>query len=84
VTPSTLQIDDTTLYYGQLASIELTPPSYSGNRRTLALVEKIGTRTVYALGAAPVKGVQAFADYDEFVELLGRVAPAGVVRFDLR
>ena len=35
-------------------------------------------------GAAPVKGVQAFADYDEFVELLGRVAPAGVVRFDLR
>lgn len=84
VTPSTLQVDGQTLYYGQLASIELTPPSYSGNRRTLTLVEKVGTRSGYQLGSAGAAGARVFPDYAEFVDLLGRAAPTGIVRFDLR
>jgi hypothetical protein len=84
VSGSTLRVDGQTLYWGQLASIELTPPTYSGNRRRLTLVEKIGTRTSYQLGAATGAAKSAFADYAEFVDLLGRSAPDGTVRFDLR
>jgi hypothetical protein len=84
VTGSTIQVGSQVLYFGQLASIEVTPPSYSGSRRTLELVEKIGTRTSYLLGTAGAAGASAFPEYAEFVELLGRVAPAGAVRFDLR
>jgi len=85
VTTSTLQVGDQVLYYTQLASIELTPPSYSGRARRLTVVEKQGARTSYLLGpGASAVGVPVFEDYAEFVEMLGRVAPAGVVRFDLR
>ena len=84
VTTSTLQVDDKVLYYGQLASIELTPPSYSGNQRALTLVEKIGTRTGYQLGSGNPSGTSVFPEYAAFVDMVGRVAPAGVVRFDLR
>lgn len=84
VTGSTLQVDGAALYFAQLASIELTPPGYSGSARRLVVVEKVGTRTRYPLGAAVTRGTAPFAEYDEFVQLLGRVAPAGLVRFDLR
>ena len=84
VTPSTIQVDGQTLYYGQLSSIEVTPPGYSGNRRVLTLIEKVGTRTTYQLGAGDTAKVSAFPGYAEFVDLLGRAAPAGVMRFDLR
>jgi len=85
VTTSTLQVGDQVLYYSQLVSIELTPPSYSGRARRLTVVEKGGTRTSYSLGpGASAVGVPVFENYAEFVEMLGRVAPTGVVRFDLR
>lgn len=84
VTPSTLQVDEQVLYWGQLASVEVTPPSYSGNRRTIALVEKVGTRTAYQLGSGNPAGASVFPEYAEFVDLLARAAPTGVVRFDLR
>jgi len=84
VTGSTLQVDEQVLYWGQLASIELTPPSYSGNRRQLTLVEKIGTRTRYQFGAGGGAARPVFAEYAQFVDLLGRSAPEGTVRFDLR
>jgi hypothetical protein len=84
VTGATVQIDGTALYFAQLASIELTPPGYSGNMRRMVLVEKTGTRTGYPLGGAATQGSAVFTDYDGFVALLGRVAPAGLVRFDLR
>jgi hypothetical protein len=84
VTGATVQIDGTALYFAQLSSIELTPPGYSGNARRIVLVEKTGTRTGYPLGGAATQGSAVFADYDEFVALLGRVAPTGLVRFDLR
>lgn len=84
VTGSTLQVDDQTLYWGQLASVEVTPPGYSGNRRVLTLVEKIGTRTSYQLGAGAQATKPVFPEYAEFVDLLGRSAPEGIVRFDLR
>jgi len=84
VTGATVQFDGTALYFAQLSSIELTPPGYSGNARRIVLVEKTGTRTSYPLGGAATRGGAVFADYDEFVGLLGRLAPAGLVRFDLR
>ena len=84
VNGSTLQVDGQVLYWGQLASVELTPPSYSGNRRQLTLVEKVGTTTGYQLGSGAAAAKPVFADYAHFVELLGRSAPEGTVRFDLR
>ena len=84
VTGATVQIDDTALYFAQLSNIELTPPGYSGNARRMVIVEKTGTRTAFPLGGAAAQGGAVFADYDEFVALLGRLAPTGLVRFDLR
>jgi hypothetical protein len=84
VTGSTIQVDGRATYFAQLQTVELTPPGYSGNFRSMTLVEKTGQRTSYALGAGSTARTSVFPDYAEFVDLLGRVAPAGLVRFDLR
>ncbi|GAB2453332.1 putative membrane protein [Conyzicola lurida] len=84
VTGSTIQVDGRATYFAQLQTVELTPPGYSGNFRSMTLVEKTGQRTTYALGAGSTARTSVFPDYAEFVDLLGRVAPAGLVRFDLR
>ena len=84
VTGSTIQVDGRAAYFGQLQRIELTPPGYSGNLRSMTLVEKTGQRSTYALGAGSTARASVFPQYGEFVDLLGRVAPAGLVRFDLR
>lgn len=84
VTGSTIQVDGRATYFAQLQTVELTPPGYSGNLRSMTLVEKTGQRTSYALGAGSTARTSVFPDYAEFVDLLGRVAPARLVRFDLR
>jgi len=83
VTGSTIQVDDRAMNFGQLASIVLTPPAYSGKLRKMTLVETAGQRTTYALGAANPGRTPVFADYEEFVALVGRNAAPGSVRFDL-
>jgi hypothetical protein len=82
VTGSAIEIDQTAHHFAQLRSISLTPPSYSMNSRRLVLVGATGQRTAVSLGMGyGMKSV--FPEYDEFVEALGRVAPPGLVRFDL-
>jgi len=80
---STLRIDARTFYFSQLERLSVTPPSYSGNLRRLVVVENTGAKSTYSLGSTARASAAVFPDYQEFVDRLAAVAPAGVVRFDL-
>jgi hypothetical protein len=86
VTPSGLQIDQSMFHYSQLSSVVATPPGYETAAKRITLVASTGERSRFDLtpgGTADIR-YRTLPRYAEFVEALGRTAPVGLVRFDLR